>query len=82
MITTAAGSTAHLKPELVLTALAEKAALSAGHGPESLPTADTLNFRFHRTDLLGVDPLILKPGEPRTDEPLESLIALDKQSEA
>lgn len=82
MMTTAAGSTAHLKPELVLTALAEKATLSAGHGPESLPAADTLNFRFHRTDLLGVDPRILKPGEPRTDEPLESLIVLDKQSEA
>ena len=82
MMTTAAGSTAHLKPELVVTALAGKAASSAGCGPESLPAADTLNFRFHRTDLLGVDPQILKPGEPRTDEPLESLIALDKQSEA
>ena len=62
----ASGSIEHLKPELILQVLAER----AGILKEPL-------WHFHRQELFGVDPRILKPGDPLKDHKLESFMKLD-----
>ncbi len=71
----ASGSIEHLKPELIMDAFS---AYCSSQGLR-VPLAQNTSFLwyYHRCELYGVDPRILKPGEPLGDHQPVSFITLD-----
>ena len=74
----ASGSIEHLKPELVMDTLTHYASEHDPHLSAALRTQDkALMWRYHRSELYGVDPRILKPGDPLGDHTPIPLINID-----
>ncbi len=74
----ASGSIEHLKPDLVMDSLSGFAASAdeacrLAFGEED----EALLWHYHRTDLYGVDPQILKPGEPLGAHIPQPLLTVD-----
>ncbi len=74
----ASGSIEHLKPDLIMNALVHFSIRSGIITDERRYEDDKdLLWHYHRTDLYGVDPRILKPGDPLGTNRPEPLIMLD-----
>lgn len=74
----ASGSIEHLKPDLIMNALVHFS-IQSGVIPDENIYEDNkdLLWHYHRTGLYGVDPRILKPGDPLGSNRPEPLIMLD-----
>ena len=74
----ASGSIEHLKPDLIMNALVHFS-IQSGVIPDENIYEDNkdLLWHYHRTGLYGVDPRILKPGDPLGSNQPEPLIMLD-----
>ena len=74
----ASGSIEHLKPDLIMKALVLHTIESGSLKADPLYEQNqSLLWHYHRTDLYGVDPRILKPGDPLGTNRPEPLIMLD-----
>lgn len=74
----ASGSIEHLKPELIMSALTDFAVRENQSASQELQKLDELLlWRYHRTELYGVDPRILKPGDPLGDHQTQPLLSVD-----
>ena len=74
----ASGSIEHLKPDLIISALVHFAIQSGAIAdPRIYEENKDLLWHYHRTDLYGVDPRILKPGDPLGTNQPEPLLMLD-----
>ena len=74
----ASGSIEHLKPDLIMDALVHYSVRSEVITDKKIGEENkALLWHYHRTDLYGVDPRILKPGDPLGTNQPEPLIMLD-----
>lgn len=74
----ASGSIEHLKPDLIMNTLLNFAIRTGSiHADQIDEENKALLWHYHRTDLYGVDPRILKPGDPLGPNRPEPLIMLD-----
>ena len=74
----ASGSIEHLKPDLIMHALVQFSIRSGAiHADQLCEENQSLLWHYHRTGLYGVDPRVLKPGDPLGSNQPEPLIMLD-----